>query len=133
MKREILLGGLFAVAVCLWFLKSPLTADVFDGQARFMTAFFALFMFMGIFSGLAARTHSFNLLDHISGNKPFVGIMGLVAVTQTALIYYGGSLFRTIGLSFWQLVFVLALAASAIIAHLIRKILYEKCGMTMGT
>jgi magnesium-transporting ATPase (P-type) len=106
---------------------------MFSTPARFMTAFFALFMFMGIFSSLTARTHKANLLDHLAGNKAFIGIMGLVAVTQTALIYVGGTLFRTVGLAPAQLVFVLILASTALLARVFRVMWYQWRGMTCGT
>jgi magnesium-transporting ATPase (P-type) len=133
MLREIILGGVWAVAVCLWFLKSPVTNSMFATNAGFMTAFFALFMFMGIASSLAARTHKINLLDHLAANKPFVGIMGLVAAVQTFLIYFGGTIFRASGLSLWQLVFVLFLASTAILARTFRVMWYERRGMKCGT
>jgi hypothetical protein len=106
---------------------------MFAGTAGFMTAFFALFMFMGIASSLAARTHKVNLLDHLAANKAFVGIMGLVAAVQTFLIYFGGSIFRASGLSFWQLVFILLLASTAILARTFRVMWYERAGMKCGT
>jgi calcium-translocating P-type ATPase len=133
MRREIILSGLYSIAVCLWFLKSPVTAALFSSPARFMTAFFALFMFMGIFQSLSARTHRVDLTDHLAANKPFIGIMGLVAVAQTVLIYFGGALFRTAGLTFWQLVFVLLLASTALLARVFRSIWYERKGITTGT
>ena len=132
MYREIALGGLYAVLVCLWFLKSSVTHTLFNTPARFMTAFFALFMFMGIFSSLTARTHKANLLDHLAGNKPFIGIMGLVAAVQTGLIYFGGTIFRTSGLTFWQLTFVLLLASTAILVRTFRVIWYERSGKPCG-
>jgi magnesium-transporting ATPase (P-type) len=129
MKREIFLGGLYAIGVCLWFLKSPVTRELFPSQVRFMTAFFALFMFMGIFSSLTSRTVKVNLLDHIAANKAFIGIMGLVAAVQTLLIYFGGTVFRTAGLTFTQLMFVLFLASTAVLARTIRILWYEGRGI----
>jgi magnesium-transporting ATPase (P-type) len=123
MWREILLGAACTVAVGLWFLTSQVTAALFPGGSL-MTAFFALFMYTGICTSLTARTHKFNLLDRLAGNKPFIGIMGLVAFAQTAMIYFGGSVFRTAGLSLAQLVFVLALSCTAVAAHMIRLILF---------
>jgi magnesium-transporting ATPase (P-type) len=133
MAREIILSGIYGVAVCLWFLNSEITQTLFPGPARFMTAFFALFMFMGIFQSLNARTHRLNLLDHLAANKPFIGIMGLVAAVQTSLIYFGGELFRTSGLGFWQLAFVLVLASTALLARTFRVIWYEKRKIKCGT
>ncbi|MCL2002516.1 MAG: calcium-translocating P-type ATPase, PMCA-type [Oscillospiraceae bacterium] len=133
MAREIALSGVYGVGLCLWFLKSPVTAALFPSPARFMTAFFALFMFMGIFQSLSARTHKLNLMDHLAANKPFIGIMGLVAAVQTALVYVGGDLFRADGLSFWQLAFVLLLASTAMIARTFRVIWYQYRKMICGT
>lgn len=132
MWREITLGAFYTVALCLWFLKSSVTAELF-GEASFMTAFFALFMYTGIFTSLSARTHKFNLLDRLAGNKPFLFIMGLVATAQTALIYLGGAVFRTAGLRIPQLVFVLLLSSTAVAVHMIRTIVYEKRGLLSGT
>jgi magnesium-transporting ATPase (P-type) len=133
MAREIILSGIYGVAMCLWFLKSQVTAALFPGHARFMTAFFALFMFMGIFQSLNARTHRLNLFDHLAANKPFLGIMGLVAAVQTALIYFGGTLFRANGLTAWQLIFVLFAASTAMLARSFRVIWYEHRGLSGGT
>ena len=63
-----------------------------------MTAFFALFIFTGIFNSFNARTHRVNLFAHIHRNPGFVGIMAMVAVIQLvlilSLIHIFGSLFR---------------------------------------
>ena len=135
MWREILLGGLYATILCLWFLKSPATVRLYGDPTglRFLTAFFSLFMFTGIFSSFCARTHRVNLLDHLSANKPFIAIMGLVSLVQLALIYMGGPVFRTNGLSLNQLVFTLLLASTAVLAHVIRKMWYQRRGWSMGT
>ncbi len=133
MRSEILLGGAYAVALCLWFLKSRAAAALFPDTNEHLTAFFALFMFIGISSAVCARTHRFNKLDHLAANKPFLGVMGLVAATQTLLVYRGGALFRTVGLSAGQLVFVLLLSSTVILAHMLRLNVYERKGAPGGT
>ena len=135
MWREIIFGGLFSILLCLWFLKSRIIADMFgtrDG-IRFLTAFFALFMFSGIFGSFCARTHKINLLDHLAGNKPFIVIMGAVALIQLCIIYFGGSVFRTGGLPLNDLLTVILLSYTPVLMHFLRKGWYEWRGMDSGT
>ncbi|MDR2090615.1 MAG: cation-transporting P-type ATPase [Clostridiales bacterium] len=127
MWLEIILGGAFSVLVCMWFLKSEFVAEMFfyAKNTRFYTAFFGLFMFMGIFNGFCARTQSINLADHIAGNKPFIIIMGAVSVVQVLILYFGGQIFRTNGLTANELIFIVLLAFTAVIANAVRKIFYR--------
>lgn len=125
MLHQIGLMGLFTVALCVAFLKLPEMRLLFrysNNSLYFMTAFFALFIFTGIFNSFNARTHRLNLLAHIRGNPLFVLIMTAVAAVQLLLIYYGGSLFRTAGLTFSELRTVLLIAFWVIPADLLRKL-----------
>ncbi|MCI9415223.1 MAG: calcium-translocating P-type ATPase, PMCA-type [Clostridiales bacterium] len=125
MLHQIVLMGLFTVALCVAFLKLPAVKLLFryaNDYIYFMTAFFALFIFTGIFNSFNARTHRLNLLAHIRGNPLFIFIMAMVAVVQLLLIYYGGSLFRTAGLTFGELKTVLMIAFWVIPADLLRKL-----------
>ena len=125
MLHQIVLMGLFTVALCVAFLKLPAVKLLFryaNDYIYFMTAFFALFIFTGIFNSFNARTHRLNLLAHIRGNPLFIFIMAMVAVVQLLLIYYGGSLFRTAGLTISELKTVLMIAFWVIPADLLRKL-----------
>ena len=125
MLNQILCMGLFTIVLCVIFLK----ADWFKPMFRYgsdpiylMTAFFALFIFTGIFNSFNARTHRVNLFAHIHRNPAFVGIMAMVAVIQLVLIYYGGSLFRTAGLTPKELLLVLMIAFLVVPADGLRKL-----------
>ncbi len=125
MIRQILFTGGYSLLLCLFFLKSPFIAHLFDyhqNDAYLMTAFFALFIFVGIFNSLNARTHRLNLLAYIIYNKSFILIMGLICFIQILIIYKGGSLFRVIGLSIKELWFVIFLAFTVIPIDWFRKI-----------
>ena len=50
-----------------------------------------------------------------------IGIMSLVTLVQIVLIYHGGTLFRTCGLSSGELLVTLALSALVVPADLLRK------------
>ena len=91
-----------------------------------MSAFFGLFIFIDIFNSLNARTERINIFANILKNKCFLTIVSFIAITQILLIYYGGSLFRTIGLSIYELEFLIVLASTVIPVDFIRKIILEK-------
>lgn len=103
MKDEILFTGLYSCLLCILFLKLPIFSRIFrDGENNkyLMTAFFGLFIFMGVFNSFNARTHRLNLLAHLFKNRIFITVISFIAIVQILLIYFGGDLFRTAGLTF---------------------------------
>ena len=102
MKGEIFFTGLYSSLLCVLFLKVPFIKNLFryDNNYKYlMTAFFALFIFMGIFNCFNARTHRLNLFAHLRKNIVFVLIILFITIVQIILIYYGGDLFRTAALT----------------------------------
>jgi P-type Ca2+ transporter type 2C len=127
MYNEILLTGLYSAFIGILFLKVPLfNIFIRDDPKYLMTAYFALFIFIGIFNALNARTERINLLANILKNKPFVIIFSVIAIIQIYLIYYGGSLFRTYGLQVPELIYTILLALTVIPFDQIRKIKSKK-------
>jgi len=123
MFSQIISTGLYTTFLSLLFFKLPFFAAAFRSDERYLlTAFFALFIFAGVFNSLNARTNRINLLAHIRRNKLFVGVMLTVVVMQVLLIYYGGAVFRTTGLRFGELALVVALASTVILFDLGRKV-----------
>ena len=131
MLSQILCMGLFTIALCVLFLKLPAIKLLFryaNDSIYLMTAFFALFIFAGIFNSFNARTHRVNLLAHLRGNPSFLLIMAAVAVIQIGMIYYGGSLFRTAGLTFAELRRVLLIAFLVVPVDCARKLFMRLFG-----
>lgn len=131
MYSQVLFMGIYTTIMCLCFLNLPITRSVFgygDGTDYFMTSFFALFIFAGVLNCFSARTYRINLLAHIVKNKMFIGIMICVTVIQVIIIYSGGSVFRTVGISPWHLQLTLLIAFSVIPADLTRKFILRKMG-----
>jgi magnesium-transporting ATPase (P-type) len=79
-------------------------------------------VFIAVFNAFNARTDKFNLFDSISGNKNFLRILGIITAVQIALVYLGGAIFNSYGLSFTQWGIVLVCAVSIIPLDLIRKL-----------
>ena len=97
-----------------------------------MTAFFALFIFIDIFNSLNARTHRLHIFANIFKNKVFIFVMIFIISVQILLIYYGGSLFRTSGLTLRELLFTILLAATVIPVDWLRKITLRLQGVKGG-
>lgn len=131
MYSQILFTGSYSVVMCVFFLKSRFTQMAFQFHADgdyFITAFFALFIFAAIFNCFNARTNRLNLLANILSNPAFVFIMVLIAVVQIMMIYMGGSVFRTTGLSTSDLWRVIMLASTVIPIDLTRKLILRLYG-----
>jgi len=121
MFNQILTTGVYTTLMSLAFFMLPVFA--FRGDENYMlTGFFALFIFAGVFNSLNARTYRLNIFSYIDKNKMFIAIMLAVSAMQILLIYYGGAVFRTTGLSFGELAMVIALASTVILFDLGRKL-----------
>lgn len=128
MYEEIVFTGLYSSLLCILFLKIPFVKSLirYDVNDKyFLTAFFALFVFMGIFNAFNTRTNRYNLFYRIKNNKVFLIIFMLVAIMQIYFIYYGGIIFRTYGLNLKELLIVLGLAFSVVPVDLFRKFIFS--------
>jgi len=135
MIGEILFTGIYSSLLCLFFLKSTWIYSLFrmdENNKYFMTAFFGLFIFMGIFNCFNARTHRINLLANLLKNKAFLIVILFIIVVQIYLIYFGGELFRSFGLTLKEFEIMILLAASVVPVDWMRKIYLKKKGITRG-
>ena len=124
---QILFLGTYTLGVCLVFLKLPAVRDLLDrsDELYFLTCFFALFIFCGIFNSFNARAPRGGLLSHLAGNKAFIAIITFVAIGQLAIIYFGGEIFRATPLSAHDLAICALLSFSVIPADQIRKLVQK--------
>ncbi|QGU32063.1 calcium-translocating P-type ATPase, PMCA-type [Thermochromatium tepidum] len=130
MWSSILINGGLIAALSILFLTSDLTRDWFDGghaagtpeaEAKFLTAFFAFFVFIQVFNTFNARTQGLNLAEHLLDNRLFSIIIPSIMAIQVFFITFGGEILRTVGLSPDEWIKVLALAILIVPADLIRK------------
>lgn len=129
MYSEIIFTGLYSSLLCLFFLKSSWIESIYRtaGTNKYlMTAFFALFIFMGIFNCFNARTPRLNLFSDLGKNKVFILIILFIVAVQLHLIYFGGNLFRSYGLTIKELLFTIILAMTVIPIDWIRKLITKK-------
>lgn len=127
MYKTIVFIGLYITVMLVLFLR----IDIFKAFIRpdtkyYMTAFFSLFIFMSIFNAFNTRTERLNIFSGILKNKVFIFIMVFIFMAQLYLIYWGGSLFRTFGLTLNELAFVLLLSFTVIPLDMLKKLLINK-------
>lgn len=125
MYSEIIFTGLYSALLCILFLKLPIFKSIIRTGSSYeylMTAYFALFIFMGVCNAFNARTERINLFANLKQNIVFILTISFIIIVQLYLIYHGGSLFRTYGLTLKELIVVIILAFSVIPVDIIRKL-----------
>ena len=135
MIGEVLFTGLYSALLCILFLKLPLVREfirVGEDYKYLMTAYFALFIFIGIFNAFNARSERINILAKLSKNKVFIAIILFIVSVQIYLIYHGGDLFRTYGLKASEFFIVLLLAATVFPIDFIRKTFLRRHHLKTG-
>lgn len=133
MFGEIFFTGFYSFLLCILFLKLPIFINIYRNNPKYlMSAFFGLFIFIDIFNSFNARTHRLNILSNILKNKVFLTIVILITIIQILLIYFGGNLFRTIGLNFKELQIMILMASTVIPIDFLRKIYLRKKGIVGG-
>lgn len=135
MFNQILVNGAYSAIICLLFLKLPIIKHFIRLSSKdkyLYTAYFALFIFMGICNSFASRTHRLNIFAHILKNKVFLIINIVIFVVQIYIIYFGGDLFRTYGLTFKELLFVFIISLSIFPVDYIRKRILKKKNVHIG-
>ena len=125
MLTHIIISGSYTLALCTAFLTLDFFKNIYPTEGKLYTAFYALFIFSGIFNCFLARCERLNLLSNIGKNKIFVFIMMLISAIQIFMIYYGEEVFRCVPLSYKELSFVIFLAFTVIPFDIIRRIVYK--------
>ena len=123
MVGRICATSAYILLLCVWFLKSealPMMLSRGD-DSYILSAFFAMFIFMGIFTCFTARTSHLNILSGICKNKSFITIMLSISVVQMAFIYFGGDTFRSVPIVPGDLVKIIIISFTVVLFDLARK------------
>ena len=128
MLKTVLARGLYILVLCVWFLKSDTVPMLLrrGDDTYLLSAFFGMFIFMGIFVCFVSRTDRINILSGVSENKSFVSIMLLISLMQISFIYFGGNLFRAVPLAFFDLITVIVISFSVVVFDFVGKILSKR-------
>jgi magnesium-transporting ATPase (P-type) len=129
MWSSILGSGLFMTALCIVFLKADFIKDIFErgenSEAVFLTAFFAVFVFLNNFNKLNVRVEGTNLFHHITQNQGFIRVVFIIFVVQVVLTYFGGEMFRTYALNLQDWIWIMAISFLIIPFDLVRKMIFK--------
>lgn len=132
MYSQIIFLAIVSSLLCIIFLKSSFILNFVSNDPKiFMTAYFALFIFIGIFNSFNARCERLNIFSNLVKNKVFILINLFIVFTQIFLIYHGGDLFRTYGLRLEELIFVICMASLVIPLDFLRKLILKKKGIKL--
>lgn len=129
MWASILGNGLFMTVLCIIFLKAPFVADWFDrgdpemSKKVFLTAFFAVFVFLNNFNKFNVRVEDVKLFDHFFKNPGFIRVIIVIFAVQVFLTYFGGNMFRTVGLTLAEWGWVVLISFLIIPFDLLRKLI----------
>ena len=124
---KIIWNGSAALSVSIAFLslgyfKRALSFDT--APLIFYSAFFSLFIFMGVVTFYIARSDRLNFLAGLLHNTSFLFITLLVTAVQLLMVYFGGEMFRTTPLSPRILLGVAALSVVILPLDLCRRALF---------
>ena len=132
MYNEIILTAIYSSLLCILFLKLPIVHEYFrtnNNNKYLMTAYFAMFIFIGIFNSFNARTYRINIFSNILKNKIYLIIISFIIIVQIYLIYFGGDLFRTYGLTAKEFLIILLISLSVWPVDGIRKLIIKKLNL----
>ena len=125
MLKRILFTGGYTLILSILFLTSPVIKNMYGGSApteKFYTAFYALFVFSGIFNCFTSRCERIWLFSNIEKNKMFVLIMTFICLIQCLMIYFGGAVFRCVPLRYYELSFAILLSSTVVPFEMIRRL-----------
>lgn len=117
MMTKIFTLGVYTLMLCVYFLISPRTAELFgnNDEKAILTGLFSLFIFSGIIGSLNARSNRINIFAGLAENPVFAAVMCGVFTIQSAMIFYGGKIFDTVPLSGRQLRYILMLSLTVVV------------------
>lgn len=125
---QIIAMSTFTVTACLSFFLLSWSRERFLYAANpiyCLTAFFSLFIFMGIFNCYNVRTSRRNLFSGLGDNRSFLFIMTGITIVQITLLYFGGALFRTTPLRTGDFLLTLLFAAAVFPVSLLIKTVFS--------
>ncbi len=128
MWSAVIINSIYISALSLIFFISPVIKDAFrpsDTDIYFYTGYFAFFIFISVFNAFNTRSDGIDLLEKISLNKQFLIVMLGILIVQVIMIYFGGTLLRTAGLTIKEWVLVISLALTIFPVDIIRKIIMK--------
>ena len=122
MLSHVLLNGVYTLALLVFFISSPFFKSFYGSLSRHLCAFYALFIFAGIANSFTARSDRAFIFFGILKNRIFLTIMSVITAIQILIVYFGGTLFRSMPLTIPELLSVILLSLTVLVFDSIRRI-----------
>ena len=122
MLSHVLLNGVYTLALLVFFISSPFFKSFYGSLSRHLCAFYALFIFAGIANSFTARSDRAFIFFGILKNRIFLTIMSVITAIQILIVYFGGTLFRSMPLTITELLSVILLSLTVLVFDSIRRI-----------
>ena len=122
MIKQILLNGGYTLFLLVLFLCHGFFRGLYPDSTHHLTAFYALFIFAGLFNCLCARSERLWILHGILKNKLFIIILVFISIIQVLIVYFGGALFRSAPLTLFELFCAIITAFTVVIFDGIRRL-----------
>ncbi len=120
---HIIFNGAYTLLILVLFLRLDYFRHFFGTGERLLSAFYALFIFAGLFNCLSARSERMWIFAGIGKNKLFIYIMLFISAIQLLIVYFGGTVFRSTPLSLPELTLTIAVASTVLLFDGFRRIL----------
>ena len=128
MLAGILFTASTMTALCITFLKAPYFSTRFPDGGYFLTVFFVIIIFLGIFLSFSVRTDRLFPLAGITGNPLFAFIMIAASLVQFALVEFGGAAIRCVPLTTRDTLFAMLFATAVFPIDAVRKAIVRGSG-----
>ena len=122
MLSHVVINGVYTLILLTVFVSARVFKSFYGSLDRHLCAFYALFIFSGIVNSFTARSDRAFVFTGMRKNRLFLLVMSSIVVIQMLIIYLGGTLFRSIPLTFSELVSVLLLSLSVLLFDSFRRI-----------
>ena len=120
---QVICNGAYTLVLLLLFLNLDFFRRFYGGSTnKLMCAFYALFIFCGLFNCFSARSERLFIFSNLTKNRWFISIMLLICGIQILIIYFGGALFRSTPLSFRELMMTVMLAFTVLVFDFCRRV-----------
>ena len=121
MLSHVALNGIYTLFLLVFFISYTPIRKYFGTVDRHLTAFYALFILSGIMNSFTARSDRASIFFGIKRNRAFLVIMSLITAIQMLIVYFGGSIFRSIPLRTDELLCVVAFSLTVLLFDVIRR------------
>lgn len=129
MWSGILVGSIWTFILSMIILLAPQMKYLFriDVENKYLlTGYFTFFVFISVFNAFNARTEEINLMDNLFENKGFLKVIFIIIIIQVMMVYLGGAILRSYGLTLSEWLIVLGMAVTIIPVDIIRKMIFKE-------